>query len=87
MKKKSPKTKTYTITFDYDKGWYRYIDLSESKNSFQRLIAFDCGCRDDVTLEEYSNEGFYLDVDSAEKVVEALQKLIKSIRDKTTDGR
>lgn len=79
--KKPPKF--YTIAFDYSKGWYRYIDLSE----YQGLIAFDCGCRNDVTLEEYSDEGFCIDVDSAEKVVEALQKLIKSIRDKTTDGR
>ena len=75
----------YSIAFDFDRdsGWHRYIELHE----FQGLIVFDCGVRNDVTLEEYSNEGFYIDADSAEKVVEALQELIKSIRDKTTDGR
>lgn len=55
--------------------------------NFRGFIVFDCGVRNDASCEEYSNEGFYLDVDSAEKVVWALQKLIKSIRDKTTDGR
>ena len=75
----------YSIDFDFDRDsrWRRYIDLHE----FQGLIVFDCGVRNDAACEEYSNEGFYLDVDSAEKVVWALQKLIKSIRDKTTDGR
>lgn len=76
-------SKFYTIVFDCDEEWYRFIDLSE----FQGLITFDCGVRNNVTLEEYNNEGFYIDADSAEKVVEALQELIKSIRDKTTDGR
>ena len=74
----------YSIDFDFgDNGWHRYIDLNE----FQGFIVFDCGVRNDTTLEEYSNEGFYIDADSAEKVVEALQEIIKSIRDKTTDGR
>lgn len=75
----------YSIAFDFDRdsGWCRYIDLHE----FQGLIVFDCGVRNDVTCEEYSNEGFCIDADTAEEVVEALQKLIKSIRDKTTDGR
>ena len=76
-------SKFYTIAFDCDEGWYRYIDLSE----FHGLITFDCGVRNDEDREDYSNEGFYIDADSAERVVEALQKLIKTIRDKTTDGR
>lgn len=77
--------KLYSIDFDFyrDNGWHRYIDLYE----FQGLIVFDSGVRNDTTLEEASNEGFCIDADSAEKVVETLQKLIKSIQDKTTDGR
>ena len=74
----------YSIAFDCDdNGWHRYIDLHE----FQGFIVFDWGVRNDTTLEEYSNEDFYIDADSAEKEAEALQALIKSIRDKTTDGR